>query len=217
LSGVTLQIIGEEGFGMGQQALSRIVLWGLIVLFLLVRAFFTIRLREKHDKGPGHIKANSREGKANFVARRFIVVPALSVFLFLYYLNPSWMRSISFPLPQAGICIGALLGLCGIALLIWVHVCLGKEWTAKLQLRKDHRLIQSGPYSRIRHPMYTALFAIYFSMGIVSSNYIILILLTTAILSIALRIPKEEELLIERFGEEYRTYKQKTGSLFPKL
>jgi protein-S-isoprenylcysteine O-methyltransferase Ste14 len=202
---------------MGQQALSRIVLWGLIVLFLLVRAFFTIRLREKHDRGPGPINGNSREGKANFIVRRFVLVPALSVFLFLYSLNPSWMTSLSFPLPQWAIWLVAILGLCGIAFLMWVHVCLGNEWTAKLQLRKDHRLVQSGPYSKIRHPMYTALFAIYFSIGIVSSNYIILILLTTAILSIALRIPKEEELLIERFGEEYRTYKQKTGSLFPKL
>ena len=202
---------------MAQQTLSRIVSWGLIVLFLLVRAYFTIRLREKRDKGPGLINANSREGKTNFVVRRLIVVPTLSVFFFLYYLNPSWMRSLSFPLPPRGIWLGALLGLCGIALLIWVHVHLGREWTAKLQLRKDHRLIQSGPYSKIRHPMYTALFAIYFSIGIVSSNYVILILLTIAIFSLALRIPREEEMLIERFGEDYRMYIQKTGSLFPKL
>jgi protein-S-isoprenylcysteine O-methyltransferase Ste14 len=207
----------EGGFCMDQERLSRIALFGLVMFFLLVRFYFTLTLRRKGGKSPRDRNAIAREGKVNFVVRRFIIAPALSVFCFLYYANPLWMRSFSIPLPQLGIWIVAIVGLCGIVFLIWVHVCLGKEWSANLQLRKDHLLIQSGPYSRIRHPMYTALFTFYLSAGIVSSNYVILILLALAVVSIAIRIPKEEEMLIGEFGDEYRKYMKNTGSLFPKL
>jgi protein-S-isoprenylcysteine O-methyltransferase Ste14 len=202
---------------MGQERLSRILMSGLLILFVLVRFFFTIRLRERGIAKSGSNNATDREGSANFILRRMIIVPALSVFMFFYFINPPWIRYFMIPLPPFGIWVGAFLGLCGILLLIWVHICLGREWSAGLILRNDHRLIQTGPYSTIRHPMYTALFTTYFSMGIVSSNYVILVLITTAIASIASRIPQEEAMLTERFGEEYKTYTQNTGKFLPKF
>jgi protein-S-isoprenylcysteine O-methyltransferase Ste14 len=202
---------------MDQEALSRFFLGGILILFLLVRLFFTIASRVKGARKPEDVKTTVPEGKANFILRRFVLVPALSASFFFLYAHPSWMGLFSIPLHRLGIYLGAILGLCGLVLLIWVHLSLGKQWSAKLQLRNDHDLIQSGPYSRIRHPMYTALFAVYLSLGIVSSNYVILILIVAAVVSIAARIPQEEEMLIARFGEEYKRYQQSTGRLFPKL
>jgi protein-S-isoprenylcysteine O-methyltransferase Ste14 len=37
------------------------------------------------------------------------------------------------------------------------------------------------------------------------------------IISLVVRIPEEEKLLTEKFGNEYRTYMQNTGRIFPKL
>jgi protein-S-isoprenylcysteine O-methyltransferase Ste14 len=182
-----------------------------------VRAYFTVKWREKGGEVPGGSLRIESEGKLNYSIRRFIAVPILSIGLFLYYTNPSWMKSFSIPLSAVGVWIGTVLGLSGIFFLIWVHVYLGKEWSARLQIRNDHQLIQSGPYSRIRHPMYTALFTIYFSIGVVSSNYAILVPLVVAIISLVIRIPKEEQMLIERFGESYKTYMKHTGKFIPKL
>ncbi len=109
------------------------------------------------------------------------------------------------------------MALSGIVLLAWTHVCLGKEWSINLQLRDDHRLIRSGPYSRIRHPMYTALFAIYIGIGLISNNYAALALILMVVISLLLRVPKEEKMMIEKFGDEYRAYMKKTGRFFPKL
>jgi protein-S-isoprenylcysteine O-methyltransferase Ste14 len=41
-------------------------------------------------------------------------------------------------------------------------------------------------------------------------------LLVVSIVVLALRIPKEKQMMIEDFGEEYKAYMQRTGSLFPK-
>lgn len=200
---------------MDQEKLSRIVLFGLCVLLLLVRSFFAIKLRKESGKKPKDRDAIAREGKTNYMFRRLIILPALAISVFLYSIKSPWMAALSIPCPRLGMWIGAILGLCGIAFLIWVHACLGKEWSVNLQLNNDHRLIKSGPYSRIRHPMYTALFSVYLGLGLISSNYIIIILMIMAVISLAIRIPKEEKMLIEKFGDEYTTYMQNTGRLFP--
>jgi protein-S-isoprenylcysteine O-methyltransferase Ste14 len=202
---------------MDQERLSRIVFFGLCILLLLVRSFFAIKLRKESGKKQKDRDAIAREGKTNFVFRRLILLPALAISIFLYSIHPPWMAVLSIPFPRLGMWIGVILGLFGTAFLIWVHVCLGKEWSVNLQLNSDHRLIKSGPYSRIRHPMYTALFSVYLGLGLISSNYVIIILMIMAVISLAIRIPKEEKMLIEKFGDEYKTYMRNTGRLFPKL
>jgi protein-S-isoprenylcysteine O-methyltransferase Ste14 len=197
---------------MDQEKLSRIAFFGLCILLLLVRSFFAIKLRKESGKKPKDRDAIAREGKTNFIFRRLIILPALAISIFLYSIHPPWMAALSIPFPRLGMWIGAILGLCGIAFLIWVHACLGKEWSVNLQLNNDHRLIQSGPYSRIRHPMYTALFSIYLGLGFISSNYVIIILMIMAVISLVIRIPKEEIMLIEKFGDEYKRWFQQSNA-----
>jgi len=198
-------------------SLSQIIFLVELIAFLLVRIFFSITKHKDNRTNQQDEPTGNREGKVNFMIRRLILTPALAIFLFLYFTNPPWMKLFSAPFPRSEIWLGAILGLCGLLFLIWVHKYLGKEWSVDIRLGKDHRLIQSGPYSRIRHPMYTALFAIYFSFGLVLSNYIVMLLMIMIIVSLIARIPKEEQTLIERFGDEYRSYMQKTGRFFPKL
>jgi protein-S-isoprenylcysteine O-methyltransferase Ste14 len=108
-------------------------------------------------------------------------------------------------------------GIVGTTFLIWVNLSLGKEWSANLMIKNEHKLIKSGPYSKIRHPMYTSLFIIYLSFALLTCNYIIIILTLLAIISLIIRIPKEEKMLISEFGEDYKNYMLSTGRFFPKL
>ncbi|HUI30172.1 MAG TPA: isoprenylcysteine carboxylmethyltransferase family protein [Candidatus Acidoferrales bacterium] len=202
---------------MTQGALSRILLVGLLLLFLLVRLFFTIKKRREGGRIARDEDAIAREGKSNFTFRRIIFGPVLTFFIVLCCLNPSWLRYLEIPYSSFIMWFGAVMALAGIALLAWTHLCLGKEWSVNLQLRDDHRLIRSGPYSEVRHPMYTALFFIYIGLGLISNDYVAFILILMAVISLLLRIPREEDMMIEKFGEEYRTYIKKTGKFFPKL
>ena len=126
------------------------------------------------------------------------------------------MQVFIIPLSETILWIMTVIGFAGIAFLIWVHLCLGKEWYANLKLRSDHLLIKSGPYSKITHPMYTALFIIYLSMAFISANFLIIILVLFTIISLIIRLP-EEELLISEFGDDYRNYMKNTGRFFPKF
>jgi len=194
-----------------------VLLIGLLTLFLLVRFFFTIKKKREGGSSQRDKDAIAREGKANFTFRRLLIGTIIPTFILLCAINPSWMRHVQSPYPVWGMWTGTVLTLVGIVFLAWTHVCLGKEWSVNLQLRDDHRLIRSGPYSRIRHPMYTALFAIYIGLGLISNNYAALILILMAVISLLLRVPKEENMMVEKFGDEYRAYMEKTGRFFPKL
>lgn len=101
---------------------------------------------------------------------------------------------------------------------VWCHKNLGKNWSSVLEIRQEHKLIKKGPYKKIRHPMYTHFWLLIISQGLVLNNWVVLIygVLAWGILYF-LRVPREEEMMIEEFGEEYREYMKKTGRLFPKF
>jgi protein-S-isoprenylcysteine O-methyltransferase Ste14 len=139
----------------------------------------------------------------------------LIVLLPLYLLFPSSFLLFQMPFPNWLRWFGVGLGFLSIPFLVWVHHVLDKDWSVTLKLQTDHKLVTSGPYRRIRHPMYTVLIMYELSWVLVSANLLFLIYYVLAILLIILRIPKEERMMLEKFGEEYRIYMKRTGRLLP--
>lgn len=86
-----------------------------------------------------------------------------------------------------------------------------------MKLQTDHRLVTSGPYRRIRHPMYTVLIMYELSWVFVSANLLFLVYYVFSVFLIAVRIPREERMMLEKFGEEYRVYMKRTGRLLPRF
>lgn len=73
----------------------------------------------------------------------------------------------------------------------------------------------TGPYARVRHPLYTAMFGVGIAFALVTANWVF-VLLAVAAIGVVARVPREEQMMIEEFGEEYKAYMQKTGRFFPK-
>ena len=53
-------------------------------------------------------------------------------------------------------------------------------------------------------------------LALVTANWVFVVLAVAIIAGLFARVPKEEQMMIEEFGEEYKAYKQKTGRFFPK-
>jgi protein-S-isoprenylcysteine O-methyltransferase Ste14 len=83
-------------------------------------------------------------------------------------------------------------------------------------VRQEHQLVTTGPYAHIRHPIYAALDLFLTSIALVTAHAFLFAFLAVSVLDHALRIPREEQLMIERFGEEYREYTERAGRLFPR-
>lgn len=134
------------------------------------------------------------------------------------YLFSDWFSSLDIPLPPWARWLGFGVGISGLALLWWCHDTLGANWQPDIAIRREHRLITHGPYRLIRHPMYLSFILLGLGMALTAANWAMAFFTCLPpVIAYLRRSKQEEELLEETFGEAYRAYKDRTGSLFPKL
>lgn len=200
---------------MTTESIFHIAFWVLFVGVFIMRIYFALRVRHAGERVIPDRQAIEREGRGMF-AVRVLMFFLLLAWLALYAINPSWMGELSVPFPGWLRWVGFALGLASLGFWVWTQVALGKEWSPQLQLREEHHLVTSGPYTRIRHPLYTAMFGYGASLALVTANWVFIILAVVVIAGLAARVPKEELMMIEEFDEEYKAYMQKTGKFFPK-
>jgi protein-S-isoprenylcysteine O-methyltransferase Ste14 len=134
-----------------------------------------------------------------------------------YLVNPRWMRWSSLDLPAPLRWSGAGLGAVSLALTLWIFRTIGKNITSTVETREEHELVTGGPYRWVRHPLYTVGTSFFVSLGIVAANWFMGLASLSVLVMLLIRLPKEEEKLIERFGDEYRAYIERTGRLLPRI
>ena len=159
-------------------------------------------------------EAVEREGRGMF-ATRVVMFLLLLGWLILYAIYPAWLGVLSVPFPVWLRWIGFALGLASLGFWWWTQAALGKEWSPQLQLRKEHHLVTSGPYARIRHPLYTAMFGYGASLALVTANWVFVAFAVAVFAGMFARAPREEEMMIKQFGDEYQAYMQRTGRFLP--
>ncbi len=96
---------------------------------------------------------------------------------------------------------------------------LGRFMVGQIVVAKDHELITTGPYAKVRHPTYTGGMLLNLSAILIFLNLLLVpVFLATVALAIH-RARVEEELLSseEGFGSRYREYMDRTGRFFPRL
>lgn len=114
--------------------------------------------------------------------------------------------------------IGVSLTVPGLYLFWRSHTDLGRNWSVTTELREDHTLVTDGIYRTIRHPMYTAIWLFFLAYPFIIHNWIAGWAVIVAFAAMCmLRIPYEESMMVDRFGDEYRSYMAKTGRLVPRL
>jgi len=193
----------------------RVAFWVLFAGVFIMRMYFALRVRQAGERVMPDREAVKREGRGMF-AIRVVMFFLLLGWLALYAINPTWMGVLSVPFPDWLRWVGFALGLASLGFWSWTQVALGKEWSPQLQLREEHHLVTTGPYTRIRHPLYTAMIGYGTSLALVTANWVFIVLAVAVIAGSIARVPKEEQMMIEEFGEEYKAYMQRTGRFFPK-
>jgi protein-S-isoprenylcysteine O-methyltransferase Ste14 len=200
---------------MTAEAVFRIAFWVLFGGVLVMRLYFSLRVRQAGERVMPDREAVEREGHAMFGVR-VVMFLLLIAWLVLYAINPSWMGVLSVPLPDWLRWAGFAVGLASLVLWTWTQAVLGKEWSPQLQLRGEHHLVTTGPYARMRHPLYTAMFGWGVGVALVTANWVFVVMAVAVIGGTVARIPREERMMIEEFGEEYKAYMKRTGRFFPR-
>jgi protein-S-isoprenylcysteine O-methyltransferase Ste14 len=134
-----------------------------------------------------------------------------------YMLNPRWMAWSSVPLPAplrwTGLAVWALAG----ALLVWTFRSLGPNLTDTVVTRRVHTLVTNGPYRWVRHPFYGCMTLMILAITLLAANWFVLLFGIVVVSLLVLRTRKEEENLVARFGDSYRSYMEQTGRFVPRF
>ena len=146
-----------------------------------------------------------------------LVIPA-NILVPLLYLFTPLLNFADYTLPVFAPWCGAVLMLLAVWLFWRSHADLGLNWSVSLEVRQAHELITHGVYRRIRHPMYTAIFLYCLAQGLLLPNWLAgwssLVPFTIMYL---LRVRREEQMMLQFFGEDYRAYISRTGRLLPRF
>ncbi len=115
--------------------------------------------------------------------------------------------------PLAGIGLAVFAG--GIILQVAAMRALGGQYTQRLGIQAAHRLVTSGPYRWVRHPGYLGNLLSLTGISLALSSLMALGLTALTVPLIAWRIGREEAMLLEAFGDDYRAYRGRTRRLVP--
>jgi protein-S-isoprenylcysteine O-methyltransferase Ste14 len=113
--------------------------------------------------------------------------------------------------------VGLAVSLVGAVLLVSAAALLGRLMIHEAAVREDHALIENGPYRFVRHPVYAGYLALLLGSGVASLNVCLWLLWPVSLLGILIQAASEEQLLGERFGQDYERYVWRTGRLVPRL
>lgn len=136
----------------------------------------------------------------------------------IVYASTNWLDFANYTLPAWAGWLGVVL-IGGAIFVFWrAHADLGLNWSPTLEIREKHELITRGIYAAIRHPMYASQWLWVIAQPLLLQNWIAgFVNLLVFIPFYFLRVRAEEQLMLEQFGDQYRSYMQEVGAVFPKF
>ena len=147
---------------------------------------------------------------------RFVLLGASLIGIVVYSVNPQWMKWSALSLPFWLRWVGFFIGLVALFIFFWVLRSLGQNFSTTLTIQKGQTLVIHGPYHWVRHPMYTSFVLLWVGFFFISTNWFVgLTGILGFVWAIVVRTPREEKMMIERFGDEYIAYMKCTGRYLP--
>ena len=188
---------------------SEIVFLVGFVAYLVIRGVFEQRTKGT-EKSIRRIDARS----AALLSLVFVGCLLLPV----VYLFTNWLSFADYRLPTHVPWAGTAIMVSALWLFWRSHTDLDKNWSRSLEMRPDHQLVRDGVYRSIRHPMYAAILLFGLAQGFLLQNWLAgwSGILTFSVMYF-IRVPYEEQMMCEFFGDTYRDYMRQSGRVFPRI
>ena len=103
----------------------------------------------------------------------------------------------------------------GLFVAIWSRKVLGAEWSQDVELKQGHKLVERGPYSFMRHPIYTGHLLMGLGTATASGLLVAFVGLASFVVGFLIKLNQEESLLRRGFPDEYPAYKARVKALIP--
>lgn len=161
------------------------------------------------------IKGSTFEEKKSFVA-----TSTMTMFFLLYYVLIRLRIGVLYIPEKLYIpvsAIGSIVLITGCVFNIAGRIQLGKNWANHIRIYKDHKLINSGVYKIVRHPLYASLIWMFYAGVLIYPNWAAFLANTFIFVPFMYYRAKQEEFLLEKRFGEYTVYKREVSMFFPKI
>jgi len=169
-------------------------------------------------RGKSSAEAEHRTGEPHFfrVVRLSILATTFAL-LFWQRLAIGFLRLRFVPDSTELDYAGFAATLIGLGLATWARIHLGRNWSDKVVIQAGHQLIRSGPYARLRHPIYSGVLLGVLGTAVVLGEWRGVIAFVLLLANYAIKAKKEDRVLEESFGTEFQEHKRRAGFLLPRL
>ena len=113
--------------------------------------------------------------------------------------------------------LGTLISLSALILTFYCWHYMGINWRIGIDYQEKTTLLNSGPFKKIRHPIYTLSMLLMLGTCLVMQTNLAIILLCAHLFLFSLEAIREEQHMIQKHPLDYVNYIKQTGRFFPKL
>jgi protein-S-isoprenylcysteine O-methyltransferase Ste14 len=197
---------------VGPDVLEEVALFGLTFLWLLFAMIFFLGRRGAAPKTTVTVRSN---------ASRVGITMQMVAYAIVYTFERPYFTPIALMSKGMEAIVLFMASAIGVASIIFCYTAmraLGKQWSLVARIVSGHELIQQGPFSVVRNPIYLAMFGLLLQAGIVVSIWqaivpaVVLFLIGTWI-----RIREEEKVLRQQFGPQFDDYARRVPAFIPGL
>ena len=103
----------------------------------------------------------------------------------------------------------------GLLLTWWARIYLGSLWSSVITRKEGHKIVDTGPYALVRHPIYTSHLLMGLGTPIASGLLLAFAGLLFFFIGFCIKLKQEESLLLSHFPDEYPAYKARVKALVP--
>jgi len=164
--------------------------------------------------------AGTRTARVQSEGSRFVHLALMTAAFWLLFRKTPRLGPLDWHiLPDAPVIqyAGLIITCAGLAFTAWARAILGRNWSAVVTIKEDHRLIRSGPYKWVRHPIYSGLLLGMLGTAIYLGQLRGLAGTAVGLAGFWMKSRLEEAFLIEQFGPEYIEYKTEVKALIPSV
>ena len=167
----------------------------------------------------GAIKTRATREKEPFISRFAVLLVEGVGYLLIFRgsMGIGFLGTRFVPRTMAGAILGVVLIWSGIGLAIWARYHLAEFWSARITIKEDHQLIRTGPYTHLRHPIYSGLILATIGSALVIDEWRCLLGVCLVLAGYCFKARKEETMLSQQFGDAFREHQKHAGFLIPRF
>jgi protein-S-isoprenylcysteine O-methyltransferase Ste14 len=164
------------------------------------------------------IGAKATQRRQPLGSRLAFMLPLVAGGVLLAWRGEPWAGLLNlrlWPRPLIVYWIGLAVLVAGLGFAVWARVALGRNWSGNVTVKEDHELIRTGPYSYVRHPIYTGILTGVLGTAICSGTLRAALGLVIFAAAFIVKLRAEERFMRETFPGQYDKYSEEVPALVP--